>query len=246
MATPGDPTTAKVGDKRRLGRSAPRSRSGCTTCKRRKVRCDETVPVCANCTRLGAECIYQRIQRRKHHSPTDDSVHSSLQNAVTEKATVDDPSQHDGEDHIDTDSGIESALHPDSTLFFDFEAFSRNAMDLWCSPITALPTIPYPEVFDDSGIPALDHVSHNDTVSAMPIESLTTPVRFLYPILLHPKLTDFGIRATIDISSPTEKVTELNSMNQLTVLIVNRHRRLPGTTKMFICYGILSQVSSTW
>jgi hypothetical protein len=138
-------------------------------------------------------------------------------------------------------------LYPESTLFFDFEAFSRNAMDLWCSPTTALPTIPFPEVLGNSGVPALDHVSHDDTASVMPIESLATLVRSLYPILLHRKLTDSRIRATINNWYQTEKATELSLMSHLKVLVANRHLRLlPGITTMFICYGILSQVSNTW
>jgi hypothetical protein len=35
-----------------------KSRHGCKTCKKRKVRCDLGRPVCANCTRLSRECEY--------------------------------------------------------------------------------------------------------------------------------------------------------------------------------------------
>lgn len=38
------------------GRKAPRTKTGCWTCRERKVRCDETKPICTNCTRLGLEC----------------------------------------------------------------------------------------------------------------------------------------------------------------------------------------------
>ncbi|CAE7010512.1 C6 zinc finger domain containing protein [Pyrenophora teres f. teres] len=37
-------------------RGGPRSRTGCTTCKRRHTRCDEKRPVCGNCERLNLEC----------------------------------------------------------------------------------------------------------------------------------------------------------------------------------------------
>ncbi|KAF7166419.1 hypothetical protein CNMCM6106_002216 [Aspergillus hiratsukae] len=46
---------------RGLGRSGPRRRSGCLTCRARKVRCDETKPICANCTRLRLGCVYKSI-----------------------------------------------------------------------------------------------------------------------------------------------------------------------------------------
>ncbi|KAI1352392.1 hypothetical protein F5Y01DRAFT_324336 [Xylaria sp. FL0043] len=53
-----------------LGRSGPRSRSGCQTCKARRVRCDEKHPVCSHCHRLQLECIYGSVTRssRKTHN----------------------------------------------------------------------------------------------------------------------------------------------------------------------------------
>ncbi|GMM36163.1 Uga3 protein [Saccharomycopsis crataegensis] len=36
---------------------SPRSRSGCTTCKSKKKKCDEVFPKCGLCQRIGAECI---------------------------------------------------------------------------------------------------------------------------------------------------------------------------------------------
>ncbi|PWY94281.1 Zn(II)2Cys6 transcription factor [Aspergillus sclerotioniger CBS 115572] len=44
---------------RGMGRSGPRRRTGCLTCRARKVRCDETKPTCANCTRLRLQCAYK-------------------------------------------------------------------------------------------------------------------------------------------------------------------------------------------
>lgn len=38
------------------GRKAPRTKTGCWTCRERKVRCDEAKPICVNCTRLGLDC----------------------------------------------------------------------------------------------------------------------------------------------------------------------------------------------
>ena len=35
-----------------------KSRHGCKTCKKRKVRCDLGRPICANCTRLARECVW--------------------------------------------------------------------------------------------------------------------------------------------------------------------------------------------
>ncbi|KAL1966866.1 hypothetical protein VTN77DRAFT_3831 [Rasamsonia byssochlamydoides] len=44
---------------RGLGRSGPRRKTGCLTCRRRKVRCDEMKPVCRHCTRLRLKCAYK-------------------------------------------------------------------------------------------------------------------------------------------------------------------------------------------
>lgn len=42
----------------RLGRSGPRSKKGCLTCRKRKVRCDEARPACQNCSRLRIGCQF--------------------------------------------------------------------------------------------------------------------------------------------------------------------------------------------
>ncbi|KIX01874.1 uncharacterized protein Z518_09601 [Rhinocladiella mackenziei CBS 650.93] len=46
-----------------------RVRSGCLTCRARKVKCDENRPDCNNCTRLKRKCIYK--PRRSPSKPTD-------------------------------------------------------------------------------------------------------------------------------------------------------------------------------
>lgn len=56
-----------------------RSKKGCWTCRQRKVKCDETQPLCAPCARLGRQCVwgqtwtfhdlsYRIRQRHKHVS----------------------------------------------------------------------------------------------------------------------------------------------------------------------------------
>ncbi|KAJ5101873.1 hypothetical protein NUU61_004095, partial [Penicillium alfredii] len=44
---------------RGAGRSGPRRRTGCLTCRARKVRCDESKPSCSNCDRLRLRCVYK-------------------------------------------------------------------------------------------------------------------------------------------------------------------------------------------
>lgn len=48
-----------------LGRSGPRSKAGCWTCREKKVKCDEGRPICERCIRLGRRCDYVPRQRKK-------------------------------------------------------------------------------------------------------------------------------------------------------------------------------------
>lgn len=63
-----------------LGRSGPRSKNGCSTCRLRRVRCDERSPTCGHCDRLKLECTYQpprpRRSQRRLPSPDDSSASS--------------------------------------------------------------------------------------------------------------------------------------------------------------------------
>ena len=57
------PTSSK-----RTRASKPKVRSGCTTCKIRRVKCDETKPVCQKCTTTGRKCDgYGRQASKNHH-----------------------------------------------------------------------------------------------------------------------------------------------------------------------------------
>ncbi|KAM0255860.1 hypothetical protein ACHAQJ_005365 [Trichoderma viride] len=46
-----------------------RVRSGCLTCRSRKVKCDELRPICHNCTRLKRRCVYKPRKSRQYYSP---------------------------------------------------------------------------------------------------------------------------------------------------------------------------------
>ncbi|KAK2813610.1 hypothetical protein FQN50_000005 [Emmonsiellopsis sp. PD_5] len=58
-------TTAK-----RKRASAPRVRTGCSTCKIRHVKCDEEKPECRQCTSTGRKCDgYQPVNKQEHQKP---------------------------------------------------------------------------------------------------------------------------------------------------------------------------------
>lgn len=46
-----------------------KSRKGCSTCKRRRVKCDEQKPVCGNCVRMKLTCGYQEDPDHSHDEP---------------------------------------------------------------------------------------------------------------------------------------------------------------------------------
>ncbi|KAJ5106206.1 transcriptional regulator family: Fungal Specific TF [Penicillium angulare] len=156
MNSPGDRAAVRPGKTKRLGRSAPRSRSGCATCKKRKVRCDEGLPTCANCTRLGAECHYQRVPPRKRAQAGSPSIVPATFDNLRHGSHEDSPMSTDAghlDQSMDIDLDLNSTLDPDNNgLFFDFDAFSRNALDLWCSPSTLLPENLFPLDYDSSAV----------------------------------------------------------------------------------------------
>jgi hypothetical protein len=47
-----------------------KSRRGCLNCKRRKVKCQETLPECAHCTRIGLVCEYPDRRPRPAPEPS--------------------------------------------------------------------------------------------------------------------------------------------------------------------------------
>ncbi|KAM5527914.1 hypothetical protein FOXYSP1_19788 [Fusarium oxysporum f. sp. phaseoli] len=71
----------KINSRARNGnrRSHTKSRMGCSTCKRRHIRCDESYPQCQNCTKHKVKCSFQDIPTQKEllqqASPHDDQVH---------------------------------------------------------------------------------------------------------------------------------------------------------------------------
>jgi hypothetical protein len=79
-------------DRQRPGRSAPRSRNGCLMCKQRRVRCDETRPVCAHCTRLDLECVYRKRPLRGQRALRS----GSLGSPTNDRISLNDTSQNRG------------------------------------------------------------------------------------------------------------------------------------------------------
>lgn len=61
----------------------PRSRNGCLTCKRRKVRCNERRPRCYHCQRLNLECDW-KLNEPYRRSPLQNDTDPSKSNVALE------------------------------------------------------------------------------------------------------------------------------------------------------------------
>ncbi|KAH6889732.1 hypothetical protein B0T10DRAFT_561317 [Thelonectria olida] len=74
--TPQEPTNALTPSRATAaGRRYIRSREGCLTCKRRKVKCDEQRPRCSHCERLNMECKWRpqaRSTAQRRQQPAND------------------------------------------------------------------------------------------------------------------------------------------------------------------------------
>ncbi|KAK0387057.1 hypothetical protein NLU13_5370 [Sarocladium strictum] len=92
-------------------KSSPRSsrgrvRTGCLTCRSRKVKCDEGQPACRNCTRLERHCVYQprRTPWSRRETAASPSTDSSSSRAVRGRTKATDrtawTARHPGESTV--------------------------------------------------------------------------------------------------------------------------------------------------
>ncbi|KAF1942858.1 hypothetical protein EJ02DRAFT_157992 [Clathrospora elynae] len=76
--------------KPRQRKFAPRSRTGCLTCRTRRKRCDNRQPQCANCSRLNLTCDWQAPRRIvTESSPQTSSSSPELQIALPLRSSLD-------------------------------------------------------------------------------------------------------------------------------------------------------------
>lgn len=93
-----------------MGRSAPRSKNGCWTCRARKVKCEESRPVCKGCMERCLDCDYaprpKPPRRRRTVRPDGDSDTSPSQETVSTYLSVSSLNSTPATDHysISTDA----------------------------------------------------------------------------------------------------------------------------------------------
>ena len=65
-----DGSTVSATRRKQPRKGHTKSRKGCLTCKRRRVKCQETLPECGNCQRLGLTCQYPNVTRTLTVTPS--------------------------------------------------------------------------------------------------------------------------------------------------------------------------------
>ncbi|CAM1502717.1 Fc.00g074930.m01.CDS01 [Cosmosporella sp. VM-42] len=99
------------------GRRYVRSREGCLTCKRRKVKCDEQRPRCSHCERLNLECKWRVMQRR-------------TQAQVEMTGPTPEQNFASGTDHSPSNSAFQPSSHAVDEVF-DYASFMWDSGDFW-------------------------------------------------------------------------------------------------------------------
>ncbi|KAF4444925.1 C6 zinc finger domain [Fusarium acutatum] len=120
-----------------LGRSAPRSRSGCWTCRTKKVKCGEIRPVCRRCVRLKLSCDYApRLRTVPKGPPAGTLVHSSLDfSRVEPKPRGNEPDKSPCGNARSQSEGISSLVSPLLSTPFQWGTYG---MDLGSEEIEAI------------------------------------------------------------------------------------------------------------
>lgn len=65
--------------RKKHGRSSKKSRSGCLTCKARRIKCDETHPRCQRCSTTARKCEYAQVKSSSSQSSMSGDVSSIAQ-----------------------------------------------------------------------------------------------------------------------------------------------------------------------
>lgn len=79
-----DPSSRPLARRAKVGHR--KTRTGCKRCRERRVKCDEALPVCRNCSRLGLDCVY--APQKTSQSPQ--RVSSATPNQLATTAMVSD------------------------------------------------------------------------------------------------------------------------------------------------------------
>lgn len=57
-----------------------KTKTGCTSCKRRRIKCDETKPICLRCQKRNLECVYIHVPTKRNSDSSGSNKESILSN----------------------------------------------------------------------------------------------------------------------------------------------------------------------
>ncbi|KAJ1579698.1 hypothetical protein NDA12_005005 [Ustilago hordei] len=117
-----------------------RSRYGCSTCRARKVKCDEARPRCRRCLEDGQTCEgygeQQAPQREQHHSSLNPSSSSSKKQALSQSYSS--PFLRNVQESYDPHSlSLQATTTANGEAFADYSATSPQHLDDWIDLLCA-------------------------------------------------------------------------------------------------------------
>ncbi|KAF6829729.1 C6 finger domain protein [Colletotrichum musicola] len=120
------PSSSALPSYSRPPRRSVRSREGCLTCKRRKVKCDESRPRCSHCERLNLEC--------KWRPQSNTSAHAALAAAAPAAGADRSPGMRSHATEASVSPAASSSMfQPMQAVdeIFDYASFMWDAGDVW-------------------------------------------------------------------------------------------------------------------
>ena len=128
-----DTTTKSIGFVPR--RKHQKSRRGCTTCKKRHIRCDETFPRCENCNKYQSDCNYPDAH---HDAPPRETIPSANSSGRPPNEEVD-LDATGGEQIMDTLEDSQPSSE-DSRYKKELVELDLHSLDLYVSSSTPMTT----------------------------------------------------------------------------------------------------------
>lgn len=103
MSLSSDPSKkpARIRERKPRGRGL-RTRTGCLTCRKRHLKCNEAKPICGPCTRSNHSCIYADPS-----TPHSDSTSTSTSNSVTKQTSATSSISNSAAPSIATNHGLD-------------------------------------------------------------------------------------------------------------------------------------------
>ncbi|CAE6414701.1 unnamed protein product [Rhizoctonia solani] len=157
------------------GSTSQRSKNGCLTCRRRRKKCDEKLPVCSRCERSETQCIWpQHIAYPNTFTPTtpmDEHTHATLGfSTVPTGPGVINPA---GSSFLYSDPLFQSLpLFSDGTSSSDIDTGfgDMNALGDSVSSYTLSPGSDQSGSLENTPTPSIDssHMAHGPVISAYP------------------------------------------------------------------------------